>query len=66
MSPPEPIPFPTTQSDRKSSPMMAPQRPGSTPGLSQGEQNIIGFTISLEIEISEFNIYDRNTTHALR
>ena len=36
MSPPEPIPFPTTQSDRKSSPMMAPQRPGSTPGLSQG------------------------------
>jgi len=39
MSPPEPIPFPTTQSDRKSSPMMAPQRPGSTPGLSQGKQN---------------------------
>ncbi|XP_052101253.1 ubiquitin-associated protein 2-like isoform X4 [Mytilus californianus] len=35
MSPPEPIPFPTSQTDRKSSPMMAPQRPGSTPGLSQ-------------------------------
>lgn len=33
MSPPDPIPFPTQ--DRKSSPMMAPQRPGSTPGLSQ-------------------------------
>lgn len=36
MSPPEPIPFPPSQSDRKSSPMINSQHPGSSSSLSSG------------------------------
>ncbi|XP_060063769.1 ubiquitin-associated protein 2-like isoform X6 [Ylistrum balloti] len=36
MSPPEPIPFPPSQSDRKSSPMINSQHPGSSSSLTSG------------------------------
>ncbi|XP_033750944.1 ubiquitin-associated protein 2-like isoform X4 [Pecten maximus] len=36
MSPPEPIPFPPSQSDRKSSPMINSQHPGSSSNLTSG------------------------------